>query len=73
MKYKWLGLAIALAAAVPGFIVGVLAYFDKIPIQSAHIIVLWCVGIGLIGWAWHMVVVIRQRAEKQRFETNGYK
>jgi len=66
LKYKWLGFAIMLIAAVSGLTVGALAYYEKISIQSAHTFVLWCVAIGLSGWVWQILVIIRLRDNKNQ-------
>lgn len=66
VKYKWLGLAIGGTAVFAGLLVGAFAFKGVLTTQEAYSFAMWCVLIGLVGWALHMVVVLRQWMEKRR-------
>jgi hypothetical protein len=73
-KYKWLGFAIGATAVIAGIVIGILAYEGILTTQEAYAIARWCLLIGFIGWALHMIVVLQQRKEKRRAnktETNN--
>ena len=65
-KYKWLGLTIMLAAVITIVVSGMLAFIRVLTTQEAYTIASWVFFPGLIGWGLHMVVVLKQRKEKQR-------
>jgi len=63
---RWAGLSIMLGAALPGIVVGVMAYRGSIAIPVAHTIILWCVALCFIGWVVHMYHVFRLRKDRSK-------
>ena len=71
LRNKRFGFALTLVAASSGSIVGVLAYFNKIPISDAYAIFMLCVVIGLAGRAWQHLSGLRSKEEANSKESGS--